>query len=153
MFGDKDATEIVRLRSYDDYYYGYDDNKGKHIKGYEERIAELIQKYPLDKQIIGEQNKKQFVILYGNILRLQNILSSFDKFEGEEILLTSDFQNYTGIYLDIRDEFKHKGDKESIVEDVVFEMELVKQLEVNIDYILIEINNNREKKKSPKSTV
>lgn len=127
----------MRLRSYDDYYFGYDDNKGKHIKGYEERIAELIQKYPLDKQIIGEQNKKNFVILYGNILRLQNILSSFDKFEGEEILLTSDFQNYTSIYLDIRDEFKHNGDKESIVEDVVFEMELVKQLEVNIDYILM----------------
>ena len=137
LFGDKDATGIVRLRSYDDYYFGYDDNKGKHIKGYEERIAELIQKYPLDKQIIGEQNKKQFVILYGNILRLQNILSSFDKFEGEEILLTSDFQNYTSIYLDIRDEFKHNVDKESIVEDVVFEMELVKQLEVNIDYILM----------------
>lgn len=136
LFGDKDASGIVLLKSYDDYYYGYED-KGKHIKGYEERIAELIQKYPLGVQIIGEQNKKDFVVLFGNILRLRNILTSFDRFVGEEILSPFDMQNYTGIYLDIREEFKPNGDKDSIKEDVIFEMELVKQVEVNIDYILM----------------
>ena len=136
LFGDKNASGIVLLKSYDDYYFGYED-KGKHIKGYEERIAELIQKYPLGQEIIGEQNKKDFVVLFGNILRLRNILSSFDKFQGEEILSPYDIQNYTGIYLDIREEFKPNGDKDSIKDDVVFEMELVKQVEVNIDYILM----------------
>ena len=137
LFGDKDAAGIVLLKSYDDYYYGYEDNNGKKVKGYEERIAELIQKYPLGVNIIGEQNKKDFVILFGNVLRLRNILSSFDKFVGEEILTPIAFQDYTSIYLDIREEFKNDGDKVSIKEDIVFEMELVKQVEVNIDYILM----------------
>lgn len=136
LFGDKDANGIVLLKSYDDYYYGYED-KGKHVKGYEERIAELIQKYPLGQPIIGENNKKDFVVLFGNILRLRNILTAFDRFQGEEILSPYDIQNYTGIYLDIREEFKPKGDKDSIKDDIVFEMELVKQVEVNIDYILM----------------
>ena len=137
LFGNKEASGVVRLRSYEDYYYGYEDKKKNHIKGYKEQITELIQKYPLNKQIIGKQNKKNFVNLFSNILRLQNILSSFDKFEGEEILLISDFQNYTSIYLDIRDEFKQSSEKKNLIKDVVFEMELVKQLEVNIDYILM----------------
>lgn len=137
LFGDKDAESIVLLKSYDDYYYGYEE-KGKRHKGYEERVSELIQKYPLGEQIIGEQNKKNFVVLFGNILRLRNILSAFDQFSGEEILLPRDLQDYTGIYIDIRDEFKpKKGDKDSIKDDLVFEMELVKQIEVNIDYILM----------------
>ena len=75
--------------------------------------------------------------MFGNILRLRNILTSFDRFVGEEILSPFDMQNYTGIYLDIREEFKPNGDKDSIKEDVIFEMELVKQVEVNIDYILM----------------
>lgn len=138
LFGDKEASGIVLLKSYDDYYYGYDEN-GRHYKGYEERIAELIQKYPIGEQIIGEQNKKKFVVLFGSVLRLRNILSSFDKFAGNEILKPIDFQDYTSIYVDIYDEFKQLKDKvkESIKDDVVFEMELVKQVEVNIDYILM----------------
>lgn len=138
LFGDKDASGIVLLKSYDDYYYGYEDDKGKHQKGYEERIAELIQKYPLGEQIIGEQAKKDFIVAMGNILRLKNILSSFDRFEGNEILSERDFQDYIGTYTDLYEEFKKdKTESESIKDDVVFEMELVKQVEVNIDYILM----------------
>lgn len=138
LFGDKDASGIVLLKSYEDYYYGYEDDKGRHQKGYEERIAELIQKYPLGEQIIGEQAKKDFIVSMGNILRLKNILSSFDKFEGNEILSERDFQDYIGTYNDIYEEFKkYKTEAESIKDDIVFEMELVKQVEVNIDYILI----------------
>ena len=138
LFGDKDATGIVLLKSYDDYYYGYEDDNGKQQIGYEERIAQLLQKYPLGEQIIGEQNQKEFVILFGNILRLRNILTSFDRFAGNEILLPIDFQDYTGVYVDIRDIFTKKGvEKDSIKDDIVFEMELVKQIEVNIDYILM----------------
>lgn len=138
LFGDKDAKSIVLLKSYDDYYYGCTDEKGREQKGYEERIAELLQRYPLGEQIIGEKNKKDFLVLFGNILRLRNILSSFDRFVGNEILSPIDFQDYTGNYHDVYNEMKPKpGDKDSILDDVVFEMELVKQVEVNIDYILM----------------
>lgn len=138
LFGDKDAKSIVLLKSYDYYYYGCTDEKGREQKGYEERIAELLQRYPLGEQIIGEKNKKDFLVLFGNILRLRNILSSFDRFVGNEILSPIDFQDYTGTYHDVYNEMKPKpGDKDSILDDVVFEMELVKQVEVNIDYILM----------------
>ena len=138
LFGDKNASGIVLLKSYEDYYYGYEDDKGKKQIGYEERIAMLLQKYPLGEQIIGEQNKKDFIVLMGNILRLRNILSSFDKFAGNEILSERDFQDYLGTYTDLYEEYKSKPEEEeSIKEDIVFEMELVKQVEVNIDYILM----------------
>lgn len=138
LFGDKDANGIVLLKSYEDYYYGYEDDKGKKQLGYEERIAILLQKYPLGEQIIGESAKKDFIASVGNILRLRNILSSFDKFSGNEILTERDFQDYIGIYTDMYEEFKKKpGEAESIKDDIVFEMELVKQVEVNIDYILM----------------
>ena len=138
LFGDKNASGIVLLKSYDDYYNGYEDENGKYHKGYEERIAELIQKYPLGEQIIGEQAKKEFIKDLGNILRLRNILSSFDRFEGNEILSQRDFQDYIGMYTDLYEEFKKPSEEsESIKDDIVFEMELVKQVEVNIDYILM----------------
>lgn len=139
LFGDKNATGIVLLRSYEDYYYGYEDDNGKKQIGYEERIAMLLQKYPLGVQIVGEKAEKDFIVSIGNILRLRNILSSFDKFAGNEILSERDFQDYTGMYVDLYQKYKQKddGEKESIKDDIVFEMELVKQVEVNIDYILM----------------
>lgn len=139
LFGDKNATGIVLLKSYEDYYYGYKDDNGKKQIGYEERIAMLLQKYPLGVQIVGEKAEKDFIISIGNILRLRNILSSFDKFAGNEILSERDFQDYTGMYVDLYQKYKQKddGEKESIKDDIVFEMELVKQVEVNIDYILM----------------
>lgn len=137
LFGDKNASGTVLLKTYSDYYYGCDDG-GKHHKGYEERIAELLQKYPLGIDILGEQKNKDFVVLFGNILRLRNILSAFDKFEGNEILSERDFQDYTGIYTDIYEQISsRRPDEESVIHDVVFEMELVKQVEVSIDYILM----------------
>ena len=139
LFGDKKATGIVLLKSYEDYYYGYEDDNGKKQIGYEERIAMLLQKYPLGVQIVGEKAEKDFIVSIGNILRLRNILSSFDKFSGNEILSERDFQDYTGMYVDLYQKYKQKddGEKESIKDDIVFEMELVKQVEVNIDYILM----------------
>lgn len=138
LFGDKEAVGIVLLKSYEDYYYGCVDDKGREQKGYEERVAELLAQFPLGQPIIGEQNKKDFIVLFGNILRLRNILSAFDRFAGNEILSPIDFQDYTGTYHDVYHEIKPKpGDKDSIMDDVVFEMELVKQVEVNIDYILM----------------
>lgn len=139
LFGDSEAQGIVLLKSYNDYYYGYVDEKGKKVKGYEELIAELVQKYPLTEPIIGEQNKKGFISLYGAILRVKNILSTFDSFAGNEILSERDFQDYHSIYINLYNEFrgKEKADKENVNDDIVFEMELIKQVEINIDYILM----------------
>ena len=139
LFGDSEAQSIVLLKSYNDYYYGYIDEKGKKVRGYEELIAELVQKYPLTEPIIGEQNKKGFISLYGAILRVKNILSTFDSFAGNEILSERDFQDYHSIYINLYNEFrgKEKADKENVNDDIVFEMELIKQVEINIDYILM----------------
>uniref|UniRef100_UPI0018C84910 type I restriction endonuclease subunit R, EcoR124 family n=1 Tax=Pectinatus frisingensis TaxID=865 RepID=UPI0018C84910 len=136
-FGDKDASGIVLLKSYNDYYYGYKDENGKYQEGYEERIAKLIQKYPLNQQIIGEKAEKDFITSFGSVLRLRNILSSFDDFTGNEILKPIDFQDYTGVYNDLYEKYRVSVDKDNIQDDIVFEIELVRQIEVNIDYILM----------------
>ena len=138
LFGDKEAGGVVLLKSYSDYYNGYKTEDGKKIKGYEELIAELLQKYPIGEQIIGEQAQKEFVKLYGGILKIKNILSAFDEFAGNEILTERDVQDYHSMYINLYNEFrgKNKGDSENVNDDIVFEMELIKQVEINIDYIL-----------------
>ena len=141
LFGDKEAGGIVLMRGYRDYYDGYDDDENKHHPGYVEMIEELTAKFPLsEERIVGEQRQKEFIALFGAILRMRNLLSSFDDFAGNEILSDRDLQNYLGRYQDLRDEWnakKPKGDKEDITDDIVFEIELVKQIEINIDYILM----------------
>ena len=137
LFGDKNASGIVLLKSFDDYYYGYKDDNGKYQIGYEERIAQLIQKYPLGEEILGEKAEKDFIVAFGNILRLRNILSTFDDFADRQILAPIDFQDYTGIYNDLYDKYRTAAHGENIDDDIVFEMELVKQVEINIDYILM----------------
>lgn len=138
LFGNKDAGGIVLLKTYEEYYNGYDD-KGEYKPGYAELITTLTTQYPLGQPIIGEEAEKDFIRLYGAILRLRNILTSFDDFEGNEILSERDFQDYQSIYIDLYQEYRKgaDGDKETINDDIVFEIELVKQIEVNIDYILM----------------
>ena len=138
LFGNKDAGGIVLLKTFDEYYDGYDD-EGEYKPGYAELIATLTTQYPLGQPILGEEAEKDFIRLYGAILRLRNILTSFDDFEGNEILSERDFQDYQSIYIDLYQEYRKgaDGDKETINDDIVFEIELVKQIEVNIDYILM----------------
>lgn len=138
LFGDKEASSIVQLKTYHDYYYGYEE-KGEHHSGYQELIANLLAIYPLSVEIIGESAEKGFIALFGAILKLKNILTAFDDFEGNEILAIRDFQDYMSIYLDLYQTYRKKtdSDKENINDDIVFELELVKQIEVNIDYILM----------------
>ena len=138
LFGDKNASGIVLLKGFKDYYYGYTDNEGRH-KGYKDYIEELESTYPLTKAIIGDDKKKKFVVLFGAVLRMRNLLNSYDDFSGKEILTERDFQDFCSRYLDIRDEIiKPKGgEAEKINEDIVFETELLRQVEINIDYILM----------------
>ena len=137
LFGDKEAAGIVLLKSFDEYYNGYESD-GKRVRGYSELIDDLLEKFPIGQQIDGEDNQKEFVRLYGLILRTINILSAFDDFAGKEILNERQAQDYRSIYLDIHERLRKvdEGDKENINDDLIFEMELVKQVEVNIDYIL-----------------
>ncbi len=139
LFGDKDAGGVVLLKKFEDYYNGYVGPDDKLRPGYVEMIEELETKYPLSEpQIIGEQNQKEFIMLFGSILRMRNLLSSFDEFKGKELISERDLQDYLGRYQDLRDEWHRPGkDKKDITDDVVFEIELIKQIEINIDYILM----------------
>ena len=138
LFGNKDAGGIVLLKTYNEYYYGFDIN-GEHKSGYSELIDDLSEKYPLGQAIMGEENQKEYIRLFGAILRLRNILTAFDDFAGNEILAERDFQDYQSIYIDLYQDFKKDkgGERERINDDIVFEIELIKQIEVNIDYILM----------------
>ncbi|WP_336160405.1 type I restriction endonuclease subunit R [Fusobacterium polymorphum] len=141
LFGNKEAGGIVLLKTYEEYYNGYEDDKGREKEGYSQLIEELQNKFPIDEQIIGEENKKEFIILFGNILKIKNILSAFDKFAGNEILSEREYQDYQSIYIDLYEEIKKtkNTDKESINDDIIFEIELIKQVEINIDYILMKV--------------
>lgn len=137
LFGDKEACGIVLLRGYQEYYNGWDKD-GVHQQGYKELITELEERYTLPVNLLGEKEEKDFIRLYGAILRVKNILSSFDDFAGNEILSQRDFQDYQSVYIDLYQKLRKNknADKENINDDIVFEMELVKQVEINIDYIL-----------------
>ena len=141
LFGDKNAGGIVLMQSFNDYYYGYESAEGKRMPGYKDMIDDLTSKFPVtDPQIIGEQKQKDFIALFGAILRMRNLLLSFDDFAGKEILSDRDLQDYLGKYQDLRDEWNRKreaGESTDITDDIVFEIELIKQIEINIDYILM----------------
>ena len=151
LFGNKEAGGIVLLKTYEDYYNGYQDDKGREKEGYSQLIEELQSKFPLSEQITGESNKKEFVILFGNILKIKNILSAFDKFAGNEILSEREFQDYQSIYLDMYQEIRTKNkEKEIINDDIIFEIELIKQVEINIDYILMKVTEYYKSNKEDK---
>ncbi|MEA4836153.1 MAG: type I restriction endonuclease subunit R [Anaeromusa sp.] len=148
LFGDKEAGGIVLLQSFKDYYDGYVSAENKAVPGYVDLIEELNEKFPLaEPQIMGEQNQKDFISLFGAILRLRNLLVSFDEFQGKELLTERDLQDYLGRYQDLRDEWKRKrqaGESTDIIDDIVFEVELIKQIEINIDYILLLVKKYHE---------
>lgn len=137
LFGNKDAKGIVLLRPYAEYY-----------KQYEERVGELMAAFPLGKAIVGEAAQKAFITLFGSILRLKNILTAFDDFGGQEILTEREFQDYQSLYLNLYAEFRSASaaEKESINDDVVFEIELIKQVEINVDFILLLVEQYVKKK-------
>ena len=140
LFGDREAGGIVLLHKFDDYYYGYTTQDGKDKPGYVDMIRELTEKFPLtEPRIEGEENQKKFIALFGAILRMRNLLLSFDDFKGKELISERDLQDYLGRYQDLRDEWvnRTKGEKEDITDDIVFEIELIRQIEINIDYILM----------------
>ena len=158
LFGDENAMGLIKMRSFEDYFYGYDEVNSKdemqHQLGYKEIEEILMASYGLDT--IGRmrplEEKKDFVRLFGALLKLRNLLVSFDEFdlktgcildEDKKVvdhLLLNDYQiqDYTSWYIDLRDEFRQQPNGESVVvnDDVVFEIELVKQVQIGMEYIL-----------------
>ena len=152
LFGDSEASGVVLLKGYDAYYDGYEEN-GKAVPGCRDLIDKLSGEFPLGQPITGEQKQKDFIKLYGNILRLKNILSAFDQFAGHELLPERDFQDYQSVYLDLYQAYRPKtdGDKENINDDITFEIELIRQVEINIDYILMLVMKYHESNCKDKS--
>lgn len=143
IFGDENAAGLVFMKSFEEYYRdGYEDEKGNRHEPYTELIERLLQLYPVEgmANIFDEEKKKEFIRLMGEILRTRNILNAFDDFtEDAKIVDEMRYQDYLGWYNNYYDEFRpnsHKGDREDIKDDIVFEMELVKQVQINIGYIL-----------------
>jgi type I restriction enzyme R subunit len=128
LFGNKDAGGIVILKPFREYY-----------NEYSSLVSELTTRFNPGELPASETEQRDFINLYNKILRLQNILKSFDDFKGNELLPERTFQDYQSTYLEIYQGLKkvEDADKESIVEDLVFEIELVKQVEINVDFILI----------------
>ncbi|MEU4206605.1 type I restriction endonuclease subunit R [Rothia terrae] len=140
LFGNKDAKGTVLLKPYADY-----------LNSYAEKVNELRQNFELDgtdMRIIGEENQKNFIKIFGEILRLRNVLTSFDEFEDQDILNERAVQDCKSIYLDLYREMRelNKTERESITDDVVFEIELIKQVEVGVDHILMLVDRYRKSK-------
>lgn len=139
LFGDKDASSIVVLKDFLSYYDGYDTEKGKHCYGYKELVEQLQDEFPEGQTILGEEAERRFVALFGSLLKSINILSTFDQFDGQQIITDRQLQDYQSNYLDLQEKWRRRrpGDKENINDDLVFETELIRQVEINIDYILL----------------
>lgn len=161
LFGDRDANGIIRMRSFADYYEGYDeqlqDGTVEHHAGYREVEQWLLQRFALGTlaEPHTDEEKREFVRLFGALLKLRNLLSAFDEFDlkggrvlddeghdtGQRLLINeAQLQDYTSWYISLRDEFRIRsggGEREDVNNDVVFEIELVRQVQVNIDFILL----------------
>ena len=157
LFGDKDAAGVILMRPFDDDYYGYEDEKGKHVFGYREIAQMLLEKFPLPINPMNytDEQKREFVKLFGGLLKMQNLLSAFDEFtDDKQIVSDFDRQDYQTWYINLHDELRpKKGEKESIEDDLIFEMELVKQIQINIPFILQLITKYHEKNCQDKTII
>ena len=148
LFGDKNANGIVLMRPFNDYYHGYEEmqksGKEKHVEGYVELVDGLLKKFPLQKlkDLASEQERKDFIKLMGAVLKMQNLLTSFDEFTPDKFIISEfQMQDYLSWYNSHYDIYKkereaNKGEAAKIDDDVIYELELVKQVSIGIDYIL-----------------
>ncbi|MCA0374836.1 MAG: type I restriction endonuclease subunit R [Gemmatimonadetes bacterium] len=143
LFGNKDAKGIVLLRPYAEY-----------VAEYRQQVDALLARFPLGVPIEGETAQKDFIALFGSILRLRNILTAFDEFAGEEILTPRELQDFQSVYLNLHAEYRSaaNADREAINDDIVFEIELIKQVEINVDYILLLVEQYMRTKGSGSDT-
>lgn len=145
MFGDENSINIILERSYKEYINGFiNEETGKKVKGYIDLCNEILEKFPEPTEIISEEKKKEFVELFGEILKKENILRNFDDFENfEKVISDRQMQDMKSVYVDIREEIlnrkeeaKGTGNKSIDFSDIEFQIELLKTDEINLDYIL-----------------
>ena len=145
LFGNADnAAQVAILAPFKDFY-----------RDYERKVEDLKEFYPAGELIVSEKAQVGFVKLYGEILKLENILTCFDEFQGKKLITERESQDYKSMYLDLHDDFKAQRDAERVVDSshvddpdnnqLVFEIELVKQVEINVDYIVMLIDDYRTK--------
>ena len=143
-FGDENSVNVILEKSYDEYINGFKDNEtGKTFKGYIEICEELIAKFPDPTEIVLEADKKEFVQLFGELLKAENILRNFDEFQNfEKIISERQMQDMKSVYVDIRESFlNERRSREAEAQqidfsDVEFQIDLLKTDEINLDYIL-----------------
>ncbi|MFB9056507.1 type I restriction endonuclease subunit R [Mariniflexile ostreae] len=194
LFGDRNTRDVVLEKSYKEYLEGFTDiTSGKARRGYVEVIEELKEKFPNPDNIVTEKDKKEFSKLFGEYLRVENILQNYDEFTNlkafqsvditdpvaveafkethfvsdedisvmKEIELPAErtIQDYRSTYNDIRDWLRREKQgneaEESGIDwdDVVFEVDLLKSQEINLDYILELIFDNNKKSKTKEELV
>ena len=193
LFGDKNTKNVVLEKSYKEYLEGFTDiASGQARRGFKDVVKDLNEKFPNPDEIVTEKDKKEFSKLFGEYLRVENILQNYDEFTNLKALKTIDvndtealevfketyfvtdkdiaimqeikllpermIQDYRSTYNDIRDwlrrEKSGKESEESTIDwdDVVFEIDLLKSQEINLDYIL-ELIFNHNKKNKDKATL
>lgn len=140
LFGNRDAQEVAVLKPYSHYRTEYGTT-----------VERLLEDFPLGVPIVGEAAEKEFIGIFGSLLRLRNILQAFDEFDEDDPLSERALQDYTSLYLDLHQHYRERqeADKEPINQDVVFEIELVKQVEVTVDYILMLVAHYLQEKGQP----
>ena len=194
LFGDKNTKNVVLEKSYKEYMEGFTDlATGEARRGYLDVIKDLQEKFPDPDEIVREKDKKEFAKLFGEYLRVENILQNYDEFAGLQALQNLDItdsqaveefkinyyltdediaslkdikiptvrtiQDYRSTYNDIRDWLRRQkvsnDNAESTIDwdDVVFEVDLLKSQEINLDYILELIFENNKKRKDKASLV
>nr|WP_318024037.1 hypothetical protein [Mycoplasmopsis primatum] len=142
-------SRITILRPFKDYFYGYYDEKNKYVQGFKELVDILRKKFP-DKCLTGYETKeeeKEFITTFGKILSYNNLLSQFAEFKGNELITGTELQDYKSSYIELNEKYrnKRKSETDSILFDIEFKIELIKSVEVNIDYILNFIDKHKEK--------
>lgn len=143
-FGDENSVNVILEKSYDEYINGFtDEETGKKFKGYKNICEEIIAKFPDPTEIVLDADKKEFVQLFGELLKAENILRNFDEFESfEKIISDRQMQDMKSVYVDIRESIlNERRSKEAEGEqidfsDVEFQIDLLKTDEINLDYIL-----------------
>jgi len=194
LFGDSNTANVVLEKSYKEYLEGFTDTAtGEARRGYNEVVSELNERFPNPDEIVKEKDKKEFAKLFGEYLRIENILQNYDEFTNLKALQAIDVndpeaieafksahfvtdeeiaamkkleilperisQDYRSTYNDIRDwlrrEKSGKEAEESKIDwdDVVFEIDLLKSQEINLDYILELIFEHNKKTKDKASLI
>ena len=150
LFGDENSINVIIERSYDDYINGFtDEDTGVVFKGYKELCEEIVEKFPDPTEIKLEKDKKEFVKLFGEILKKENILRNYDEFSSFEKIISERLkQDMKSVYIWIKESIASKnppggrdqgnGEGDGIIDfaDVEFHIDLLKTEEVNLDYIL-----------------